>query len=82
MSLKKISIVFINLFIVGFLIFKIYTINSDKGVLLFLIYYPLIIILNLLFKLVSTEISVFQNQMVKALLIAFIPLLILVVEFL
>jgi hypothetical protein len=76
------TIVFsVNIAIIVLIILRVYQINNDKGILLIIFLYPLIVLINLIIwlslRIFKNEHSVIYKQSLLGLLILFIPTIII-----
>lgn len=73
---------FVNAFIVGLLIYFVIKTNSDKSPIIFMVFYPALIIMNLIIAIVLWLLKMTQakiyKQIVVGQLILFVPLVFLI----
>lgn len=83
--LRKILALLINVLLITYLILQVLKADSDKSPVIFLVIYPILIILNLIvyfgLKTFKSAQAVTFKQTTILLLILFLPLLLLIIQF-
>lgn len=83
--LRKILALLINVLLITYLILQVLKTDSDKSPVIFLVIYPILIILNLIvyfgLKTFKSSQAVTYKQTTILLLILFLPLLLLIIQF-
>jgi hypothetical protein len=81
----KVIVILINLFIVGLIIYLVIHDDSDKSPIIFMLFYPLLTLCNLIISLVLRALKFPQSKIYlhSALILAalFIPIIIIISQF-
>ena len=84
-NLHKTIAFVLNAMIVGLIIFFVFKTNSDKSPIIFIVFYPALIIFNLIISIVLELLKMTQakiyKQIIIGLLILFIPLVFMISQF-
>ncbi|MFT7035439.1 MAG: hypothetical protein ACJA2S_003963 [Cyclobacteriaceae bacterium] len=81
MVLKKSILISLNILVVCLTLYRIYDIDSGKGHLILMFFYPLLIIATLGAKKYYEDLNGFINTLAITMSILFIPILLLIVEY-
>jgi len=81
-NIHKAMAFLLNALLVGLVVYFVYKTDSDKSPIIFMLYYPALFILNVVIAIVLNFIKPAQakiyKQILVALLIAFLPLVIII----
>jgi len=73
---------FVNVFMVGLIIYFVIKTNSDKSPIIFMVFYPLLTLVNLIISVAlwgfkSTKAKIYEHTII-ALVVIFLPLIVIV----
>jgi len=84
-NLHKTIVFVLNAIIIGLIVFFVFKTNSDKSPIIFIVFYPALIIFNLIIAIVLELLKMTQakiyKQIIIGLLILFIPLVFMISQF-